>query len=61
MSIPAHPAPPVSHPRERIALALSILNHRPAVGSTIELAAMALRGADIATLMAADAQMRGVA
>jgi hypothetical protein len=51
------PTPSDRPPAERAALALSILNHRPATDANLELAVMALRGADITTLLAADQQM----
>lgn len=56
--VPA-PTPPVTSPAARIALTLSLIQQRPATEHTCELCVMALRGADIATLAAADAQMAG--
>lgn len=50
-------APRSAH--ECAALALSILNQRPHTTENIELAVMALRGASVDTLAAADRQMAG--
>lgn len=59
MSIVHPPDRPVTSPAARALLALSILQHREATEANLELAVMALRGADISDLAAADAQMAG--
>lgn len=48
-----------SSAHDRAVLALSLLQQRPHTDATLELAVMALRGADIDELVTADAQMGG--
>lgn len=53
------PDPSVTDPHACAVTAISLLNHRQHTWQTIELAVMALRGASLDALLAADRQMTG--